>query len=284
MADKPAETLTGEKAPQSDQKVLTEMTSTPSTPPQTIVDKPSGGLNDSVPKDAGGENKNKSEPKPEDLQEKKVKMAFLERFKLSKKDKGDQKGGEDTTPQSTSTESVAKELYRQIADIKDEEYVTFRFRKKSFLLLLGFLVALMWLYPLGRYGARQVAEQGLGSLWSKPAESETRDTNTQFAYPYRVRIRNHNVSDEDAEKMQAIFTGEGFAFVEVVPDPESEYDGVTIVTKAQAEAVRELITGLLADTYSLASPSAELTDDSDFDAVILLALESEASEAAKLSE
>jgi hypothetical protein len=99
-----------------------------------------------------------------------------------------------------------------------------------------------------------------------------------------VRIRNHNVSDEEAEKMQTIFTEEGFAFVEVVPDPESEYDGVTIITKAQGETVRELITGLLADTYSLASPSAELTDDSDFDAVILLALEPEASESAQLSE
>jgi hypothetical protein len=79
-------------------------------------------------------------------------MAFLERFKLSKKNKGGEKKAEDTNSQSTTTESVAKELYKQIADIKDEEYVTFRFRKKTFLLLLGFLVALMWLYPLGSMG------------------------------------------------------------------------------------------------------------------------------------
>jgi hypothetical protein len=284
MADKPTEPSTNEKAPPEDQKVSTEMTSTQTPPPQTDAGKPTGGLNDSVPKDTIGDNISASEPKPEDLQEKKVKMAFLERFKLSKKDKSAEKTPQEINTQPPSTESVAKELYKQIADIKDEEYITFRFRKKSFLLLLGFLVALMWLYPLGRHGAQQVAEGGIGSLWSKPAESEISQGSTDATYPYRVRIRNHNVSDEEAEKMQSLFIEEGFAFVEVVPDPESEYDGVTIITKAQGATVRELITGLLAETYSLASPSAELTDDSDFDAVILLAYESEASESAQLSE
>ena len=211
-------------------------------------------------------------PTAEELQEKKVKKAFLDKFKFVKKP-GTGAKAESGETTAASADEVAENLYRQLASLKGNDYFVLRIKKKSLLVSLGLLLVLMWVMVVGK----QVIE------WKKPQWAFwNRDQNQTVQMPsptpvptvppqaiYRIRVRNNNDTAGAAQTLADFLKVKGYTNIEVVDDQQSDYVGIMVIVKPSQKDLQQQLTTLLNEQFVLASPSAELTADSDFDAVIL---------------
>lgn len=223
--------------------------------------------------------KSKIETTDSELQEKKVKRAFLDRFRRSKKKSDTDDGVEPSYKTEASPDGVAEELYRNLAEIKGNEYFVFRTKKKTVLIVVGVLVLLMWLVPLSKWAIETYVPQY--AFWNPELVEQVKESRVEVAEEvveevvedvFRIRIRNNSQIENAAQDMSDFLMENGFVYVEVVDDPESDYEGVFIVTKPGDDESRSKVEAVLTERYELASPSAELTEDSDFQVVILFGL------------
>jgi len=229
--------------------VKNDATDKTSTDPKAVDSKPEGAMAEVIPQ----------------------KLSIWQKIKSLKKPKNE--GDIKVTPAKVmSPDEVTEALYKQIAEVKADEYVTFRFRKKKILLLLGLGLILLWIMPLGRYlwsiyGGRVyfngdqlvIVHEELTIITPSPAVA---------ANGPKIRIRNTATESAEVEGIVNLLKNNGYENLEVVSDTESVFAGVGIVVKAGQENLSEKLRALLTDAFPLSTTAAELTTDSDFDAVI----------------
>jgi hypothetical protein len=209
----------------------------------------------------------------DELDEKKVKRAFVDKFRR-KKDKNKKEEAKTAVTQTAPTEAdeVAEEIYKQIAQNKERDYWTIRIRKKGLLVLLGIALVLVWSVMIGKLVMDQ---RGISLPWQKTDIQEEASTSAELAVApeqmNKVRIRNIVGDEEGAVQLALFLKSKGFEAVEVIEDKESDFKGVAVVVKPGDEETRAKLEPIVKELYETSSPSAELTDDSDFTAVILYA-------------
>jgi hypothetical protein len=213
----------------------------------------------------------------EELQEKKVKKAFIEKFKLVKKPE-DNGGVSEAEAITEDIRTDEEQIYTNLAKVKASDYVIWRVRKRTILVVCGALVALMWIAILGRMGIENYLPRF--AYWNPEIREKwalsqiPTPTPTPEASPaarLKIRIRDNSEASGSAQILADLLINQGFAKTEVVDDHQSEYVGISVITKTGDQETRPLLESALQAKYTLASPSAELTNDSDFDAVILFA-------------
>ena len=176
---------------------------------------------------------------------------------------------------STSQDDPNNQLYEEIIKSHQSEYLILKVRKRLILWILGLGVVVMWFSFF--------FSDHLNSLFVRSSEPDPVAVEQSVSvseptiamadvFDYRVRVRSR-LDPVGAQSAHDLLVDQGVVYVEVVEDPESEYEGVSVITKQDGDAIRSDIETLLSQAYSLSSPSAVLTDDSDFDAVVLYGLE-----------
>jgi hypothetical protein len=247
-----------------------------------------------------------SEKKPVDEAE--VKQAFLKRFRQKKqpekmevaekneKEKDElakkvedkpikptvesaakkQKGDKKEAKKLTSTDDLAEKLYRDIAKTQQKEYLVMRISKRSILFFGGVFLAVMWLRPITNLVMRQV--------YDKPDEAVTSQTNNIAASPtptvevilderindanILIRIRD-NAEAGMASGLRDYLFSKGYKNIELYDDHGSQYTGLGVVVKPNATDLRAELEAIIGEEYQVSSPAAELTEDSQVDAVVL---------------
>lgn len=211
-----------------------------------------------------------------ELEETKVKRAFVDKFRRQNgdnKDSGEKVKQKEALP--GSTDEVAEQIYQQIAKSESHEYWTIRLKKKVVLGILGVLILFLWIGVFANYFMQS---RGMTLPWQVVDETSQTPEATAAAViasqndeGVKIRIRNISGDEEGAVQLAQFLQSRGYAAVEVLEDSETEFDGVAIVVKADGSEIRDDLGPVVKEMYETSSPSAELTQDSDFDAVILYA-------------
>jgi hypothetical protein len=231
-----------------------------------------------------------AKPAAAQVPEIKSKKSFFSRFRFSKKAVKEAGGGAvNGEAKEVTPEQTAENIYKQLAEIKSDEYFVWRVKKNSFLVFLGIMIVLMWLVVLLKpviekyqpgwvfWNPNLNTQQNQNSL-TAPAPAIEASPSARF----KIRVRNNSSTAGAAQDLAERLGKAGYTDVEVVDDQKSEYAGVFIITKPNGTELQKQLSAVLNDAYPLSSPSAELTMDSDFDAVILFGIDiPEASAAAK---
>ena len=153
------------------------------------------------------------------------------------------------------------------------DYWHLKFRKKTVLISGGILILGLW---IGWAAQRFINNENRSSLSLKGIflkVEKTEPTAAPTPVPeimIRIRYPLTELATGAAELAESL-KSEGYTGVETVWDQESEYQGIFVISKPSELALRDKLEGFLASRFTLASPAAELTADSDFDAVILYA-------------
>ncbi|OGV97588.1 hypothetical protein A2W24_06115 [Microgenomates group bacterium RBG_16_45_19] len=157
------------------------------------------------------------------------------------------------------------EVIAQHLEVKENhDHWHLKIKKKPVLILGGLLILVMWgIVAVRQFKLPQVA---LVTETTEVAPSPTPLPEIMI----RVRYRETSLASPAAE-LARYLTDAGYPVIDTVFDENSDYTGIFIVTKAENQPLRTTLAGILAAKYPLASPTAELTSDSDFDAVILYA-------------
>ncbi len=206
-------------------------------------------------------------------EEKKVKKAFLEKFKLVKhSDKANGDEAKSTSAEEThSAEVMSETLYKQLNEVNKNQYFIFRIKKRAFILGFGILITLMWVVV----GVMSLIEWKAPHMafWNRPTQEQVtlQETPSPTLIPpdIRIRVRNHLNATVSAQAIVTLLADNGYPGAELIDDPESDYQGLVVVTKPEDAELRQELEKILSELYVVSSPSAELTQDSDFSAVIL---------------
>jgi hypothetical protein len=209
---------------------------------------------------------------PPVTEEQQAKKAFLQRFrrKSSIRKQEETTDTANTTPISNNV--LAQKIYKDIAETKGSEFIVIRIKKSVVLLVLGIILVLLWLIPVLRWvgvaGIFQTqSPAATPRLTPAPVELDSRINNPEMV----ILVRN-NADQEQARRLQEYLLGRGYLTVTMVDDPGGDYTGVKVVVRPGDSALRTEMEEILGDTYEVSSPSAELTEDSTVDAVILVGL------------
>lgn len=214
------------------------------------------------------------------IAEQEVKQAFLKRFRRKKEIKSSKEAKK--TTEVVNTDDLAEKLYRDIAKTQRKEFVVLRVRKRTLLFAGGVLLVLMWLLPLIRWFVsagfskpviQKVVEEVKTEVspTSVPVEAvDNRINDTGIM----IRIRD-NGGEGMAQSLQTHLLSKGYLNVELIDDHGSQYTGLGVVVKPNAIDLREEVESIIGDKYDIASPSAELTEDSEVDALVLFGLQVE---------
>lgn len=209
----------------------------------------------------------------DELDERKVKRAFIDKFRRKKNVTAlpEQTSSPNTT--NTTSDMVAEQIYSQIAENKERDYWTLRLRKKHALVVLGLLLVVGWALMVINL---ILTQQGINMPWQQVAQQEATGAaqlTVDSQALQKIRIRNIIGDEEGAIALALWLKNNGFKAVEVIDDPESDFKGVAVVVKPGDDLMRKNLETLVGQMYQTSSPSAELTVDSDFSAVILYAPE-----------
>lgn len=166
-------------------------------------------------------------------------------------------------PKPGSTEAISQELYQQITQATAHEYWTLRVKKKSALVIAGILIILLWLSSLGRLllSQRQITR-------SEEVEPTPTAEVTEEGYKVRVRYNREENASAAAELAAFLLDQPEVGFTDTAPDFESDYDGVSVVTKSGDFETRRNILILVESQYATSSIAAQLTEDSNIDASV----------------
>lgn len=174
----------------------------------------------------------------------------------------------------TKSAELDREINEKIAS-SEADYIAFRVQKKRLLLVLGLLVGMMWVIPFIRavevlffdgkplFGGDQQEEQ-------IPEEAMDAVEEASQSGEIKIRIRDSSGDDELVARILEQLKSADYDYVEVVDEEDSDRSGIEVVAKAEGVDLRSAVERLLQDNYDLASPSAILSEDSDFDAVIFV--------------
>jgi len=198
-----------------------------------------------------------------------------------KKEEKQEKKEEVEVPQDEALAAVAEVEAKMANKIQNElmetsDQVVIKLSKSKLMLLLGILVLVMWAVPIARGAQMAIKSMNINVKWNLNIKLPWQAAPAaEKAETIKVRIRDVAGVAGKADEVAAVLKEAGYEFVEVQKDTESEADGMQVITKPDDEKIRSGLEAALATKYELASPSAQLTDDSDFDAVVVLGKESE---------
>jgi hypothetical protein len=191
------------------------------------------------------------------------------------------------TPLAELTEDTKELANKTLAELVDEkidqlsghEYVTIKVHKHGLLLFGGILLLAIWMTPLVRYGIDHFRDIRMPRISmpqlpfiKKPVPSPTPSMQpeaTPEASPSGIRIRT-NAATPSAEAVKKLLESKNIGPVEIVFDPQVDSKTVTIATHSGTIGLGPQLFDLFKPSYSLSSVSANLTDDSQFAASILL--------------
>jgi hypothetical protein len=265
---------TEEKNPNStEQKAESSPESHPQTSPAPVASATEASAKTSSVKQPA---KDITASSADELDERKVKRAFIDKFRRKKNATASPE--QTSTPNTTNTTSdiVAEQIYSQIAENKERDYWTLKFRKKHALVVLGFLLVAGWVFMVANL---ILTQRGISMPWqqvSEPVASDSAQLTVDPQALQKIRIRNIIGDEQGAIALALWLKTNGFEAVEVIEDTESDFKGVAVVVKPGDDTTRKDLETLVSQMYQTSSPSAELTVDSDFSAVILYAPEERA--------
>lgn len=165
-------------------------------------------------------------------------------------------------------------LARELDQTEKRDYWHLRLKKKTTVLIIGLLILGLWLVLGGRYLMQNhqvpVSLSFKGQDLVAQTAAPTTEPTQRPAVLIRVRYIKPDLATAAAEL--AAYLGEkGYPGAETALDEASNYTGIMVVTKTATDPVRAGLEAVLEERYDLASAAAELTADSDFDAVVLYA-------------
>lgn len=171
----------------------------------------------------------------------------------------------------TKQARLAKVMNEHIETDRGNNLV-FRFPKRRLLLFSGIFVITTWIVVISTLVYEYSVQQGidirqmiaeLRQPEDDAEEIEEIDVNS------RARIRDGSGGSEQVLEIADLLKDRfGFEYVEIIEDEEIEDETLTVYAKADAYGLLlELIDGLGED-YSIASGSAQLSEDSDFGVVL----------------
>lgn len=190
-----------------------------------------------------------------------------------------------------SNEELAQKIQAQLLEHSEADYWTIRVRKQSVLLAMGVALLTMWLVPVVTHGYNSGWFSGVAQIpgramalfeRSEPADMGDSDGLTDAVMIEReeivVRVK-YDQNQEYAESIAELIETWGYQLIDVIEENEGVLEsGIEIVVKRDQEVVRAIVQADLGQLYRISSASAELTDDSDFDAVIIIGDEVEPAE------
>ena len=250
------------------------------------TDKVVDGLKEKEGKEEKGEETKKEESKPEEEgkkeekveeeeggEEKKKKRFGLPKIGRKKGEAGPKAEMKEAMPDSevaflSPEHKLAHEIDGKF--IEDSDTMVLKIKKSKVIFVAGLLVLLMWIIPLAKGFASLAKSTGLDSkipFLSSQEEPVEEEIIEEVEGP-KIRIRNASGKTEWGEEVANTLIDLGYEKVEIQEENE-EYEGMSLIVKEGDEEVRDMINEALT-AYVLASPSAQLTSDSDFDAVLLL--------------
>ena len=166
----------------------------------------------------------------------------------------------------SKAEALAEQIDKHISHAEEKDYFVLRIQKKRALIVMGALVGIMWVLPAVR--AVELLFLDGNSLFSDKAPTTEID-NQDEEDSVKIRIKNSSGDPSLGENLAEKLTESQYDFVELVED-EASMSGVQIITSQESSYLYEALARLLQEDFTLSTPSAELSVDSDFDAVILL--------------
>ncbi len=201
---------------------------------------------------------------------------FKRLFKRKQKPSAKPESEPNTQPalsQQEMSAKLAQLIDKQIAENSSGDFFVIRLRKQYFLLLLGVAIIFMWLVALGK------PDVSLVKHWIKqlvpqqqavptPPESSTSAEVTPRAL--KVRIKYMQSQQNQVEAISATLASLNLAVVDAVVDPALTEKGYHFIAKSQHQALVASVAAALSPHYSLATQSAELSQDSDFDGVFII--------------
>ena len=206
----------------------------------------------------------------EKIDEKSTKVAFLKQFKgLTVNEKEIEESKNKTTIETHEEE--LKPAQNKIIEIKNREEWVIRLKKRTLLLGLGVILGAMWLVLIGKWFGSNYGGKihfGKGIIVIEQAVDQANITPVPIAAGPKIRIRDTIADATGAAELMNQLKQVGFENVEVVEDNTSEFSGVGVVVKVDGAELRLKLEEALKQNYAVTSPSAELTADSDFDAVV----------------
>lgn len=168
-----------------------------------------------------------------------------------------------------TNESLLKMIDDKLHKISGDEFLVIKISKQGLLLLVGFLLALIWLSPLIEMNLPKILNMVRGQ--ASPPIPEVMASPTPLPLTAStIRVRMGSNSLEAANEIKGLLTAAGFDHVDLIYDPQVNPKSLLIVTKQTDMTLQQTLEQLFVENYFVASESAELTSDSDFAASILV--------------
>ena len=175
--------------------------------------------------------------------------------------------------EKSEDEILANHVAEQLRE--NQDYFIFRIRKSLALWIAGLTVVLLWMIPLSSFVKNSFNLSGFLNKIKNKESSEQVASPTPSPTPEleklntdRIRIKI-NKETEKVASISSLLKDSGYSEVDIL-EAEVKEDGINVAVKKGSDELREKLMLILKDEYSAGSSSSELTDDSDFSAVILI--------------
>lgn len=175
---------------------------------------------------------------------------------------------------SFEAEPTPEELASQLdAQIKESgDYLEFKIPVNRAVALSSMVVILLALIPMGLAIKTSLSQDNLSltSFGREPKEVEVEVVDEHE--PVRIRVKHYDSDEEMIKGLVVKLEGLEADMVDLTPleDPLTDQKGVVVVDNPKNTQLSQAIFQLLSADYPTSTGSASLTEDSDFDAVILV--------------
>ncbi len=204
---------------------------------------------------------------------------------LKNQNEGKVDGATVETADKLTNEAMVKMIDDKLKKMSDDDYISIKINRIGLVIGIGIALILLWLLPVVNFGLQKVSggSYSLDSLKStnvfnlipveEPIQEEVAPTPEPTpSLTVRVRMGENSLSEGEALKQK--LEAAGFTQVQIVFDDQVNADIVTIATKIDQKELFDVLSATLAEDYNVSTEAAELTDDSDFDAAVLVGADS----------
>ncbi len=181
---------------------------------------------------------------------------------------------------------LAEDIDEQIDEATQSDEIVIKLNRKKLVIGLGILVIVMWIVPmirgveslLGRSilpGGSQQEQSSEGEeavmeeVGEVAVEEEGGEEATESAM-LKVRIKYIGDNQSVAEELAGKLKEGGFGHIEVMPDEESDYEKLVVLTGEEDSKVKNMVNEVLGDSYELNQDEVGLSIEGDFDAVFFV--------------
>lgn len=184
-------------------------------------------------------------------------------------------------------EEVAKALNDQILQARHADYWVIRIKKQTLLVFIGVAILTLWLMPFIQklpelakgYAAGYslipkppfIVQKGSSLIATPtPEPTATPTPSPESTTSAKIRVRYIPANSEQAKLLSDTLAQAGYGSADLAEDKQITEKTNSIVVKPDGAELRAKLQTLLKESYNLATSSALLAADSDFDALILL--------------